>query len=69
MTQSQQVFLKLAIPELGLKREDFAKRFGVSWDTFRRWLMSANSEGTREMPPAAWSLVREVLEHEKLKAA
>lgn len=68
MTQNQQDFLKQAMQELGLKREDFAKRLGVSWDTFRRWLMAANTDGTREMPPAAWSLVREVLEHERLKA-
>lgn len=67
MSQNQQEFLKQAMQELGLKREDFARRLRVSWDTFRRWPMAADTDGTREMSPTAWSLVREVLEHEKLK--
>lgn len=67
MSQTQQEFLKQAMEELGLKREDFAKRIGAPWDTFRRWLMASNSDGTRAMSPVAWSLVREVLAHENLK--
>lgn len=55
--------------ELQLNRKDFAERIGAPWDTFRRWLMASDTDGTREMPPVAWSLIREVLEHEKLKLA
>jgi DNA-directed RNA polymerase specialized sigma subunit len=73
LNQSQQEYLRAAMHELSsmlgidLTREDFAKRLGAPWDTYRRWLLPPESSGSREMPPVAWSLVREVLEHERLK--
>jgi uncharacterized protein (DUF2267 family) len=67
LSQTQQEFLKNAMGELRLNRKDFAQRIGAPWDTFRRWLMASDADGTREMPPVAWSLIREVLEHERLK--
>lgn len=67
LNQSQQEFLRDAMHELGLTRTEFAKRIGAPWDTYRRWLLPVESEGAREMPPVAWALVREVLEHERLK--
>jgi hypothetical protein len=63
----QQGFLRDAMLELGLTREAFAKRIGAPWETFKKWLLPAESAGSREMPAIAWSLVREVLEHERLK--
>jgi len=69
LNQTQQEFLRDAMQKLGLTRERFSKRIGAPWDTFRRWLLPPESEGSREMPPVAWSLVREVLEHERLKSA
>ena len=53
--------------ELGLTREAFAKRIGAPWETFKKWLLPAESGSSREMPAIAWSLVREVLAHERLK--
>lgn len=63
----QQDFLRGAMLELGLTREAFAKRIGAPWETFKKWLLPADSGGSREMPAIGWSLVQEVLEHEKLK--
>jgi transcriptional regulator with XRE-family HTH domain len=63
----QQEFLREAMLELGLTRESFAKRIGAPWETFKKWLLPAESGGNREMPAIAWSLVREVIEHERLK--
>ena len=67
LTSTQQDFLRDAMLELGLTREAFAKRIGAPWETFKKWLLPAESGGSREMPAIAWSLVREVLEHERLK--
>lgn len=67
MTLTQQEFLRDAMLELGLTRDAFAKRIGAPWETFKKWLLPAESGGSREMPAIAWSLVREVLEHERLK--
>jgi len=63
----QQDFLRDAMLELGLTREAFAKRIGAPWETFKKWLLPAESGGSREMPAIAWSLVLEVLAHERLK--
>ena len=63
----QQDYLRGAMLELGLTREAFAKRIGAPWETFKKWLLPAESGGNREMPPIAWALVQEVLEHEKVK--
>lgn len=65
----QQEFLREAMAELGLTRQAFAGRIGAPWETFKKWLLPAESEGSREMPAVAWSLVREVLAHERLKKA
>lgn len=65
----QQEFLREAMAELGLTRQAFAERIGAPWETFKKWLLPAESEGSREMPAVAWSLVREVLAHERLKNA
>lgn len=65
----QQEFLREAMAELGLTRQAFAERIGAPWETFKKWLLPAESGGRREMPTVAWSLVREVLAHERLKNA
>jgi len=67
LTLTQQEFLRDAMIELGLTRDSFAKRIGAPWETFKKWLLPTESGGNREMPAIAWSLVREVLEHERLK--
>jgi hypothetical protein len=63
----QQDFLRNAMLELGLTREAFAKRIGAPRETFKKWLLPSEAGGNREMPSIAWSLVREVIEHERLK--
>ena len=64
---TQQDFLREAAKSLGLSQKDFAKRMGAPWPTFEKWLAPSGSNNVREMPAIAWQLVREILEHEKLK--
>lgn len=67
-TLTQQEFLREAKDQLGLTWSAFAKRIGAPESTLKKWSSSAESEANfREMPSAAWALVREVLEHESLK--
>ena len=54
--------------ELGLKREDFAERLACPKRTLDKWLLPATSKDHRSMDEAMWKFVREVLEHERLKA-
>lgn len=59
-----------AMNELKLGKEDFAARLGCPWSTFRKWMGDPSRPNNfREMPITAWALVREVLEHERLKRA
>jgi len=68
--QSQQEFLRDAMVVLGnITREAFAKRLGCSQRTLDKWLLPNDSNDHREMDGVVWSLVREILAHEKLKAA
>lgn len=64
---SQQEFLREAAETLGLTQKELATRMCAPWETFRKWLLPQQSGGAREMPEIAWQLVREILEHEKLK--
>lgn len=69
MNLKQQEFLREAAASLGLTQEGMAKRMGAPWPTFSKWLLPRESPNAREMPQIAWTLVREILDHEKLKAA
>lgn len=53
--------------ELGMTQKAFAGRIGAPWETFKKWLLPVEAGGAREMPAVAWALVREVLDHERLK--
>lgn len=53
LTLPQQEFLRDAMLELGLTREAFAKRIGAPWETFKKWLLPAESGSSREMPTIA----------------
>jgi hypothetical protein len=67
-TMTQQEFLRDAMRRLKLGRDDFAVRIGCPPTTFKKWIAPADSpDNYREMPAVAWSLVREVLAHERLK--
>lgn len=65
---TQQEFLRDAATTLGLTQKELAARMGAPWRTFEKWLYPKETDSNREMPPIAWALVREILEHEKLKA-
>lgn len=65
---SQQQFLREAAGRLGLSQADFARRIGAPLSTFEKWMADPQSNRFREMPSIAWSLVREVLEHEDLRS-
>lgn len=65
---TQQEFLREAATTLGLTQKELAARMGAPWRTFEKWLYPKETANNREMPPIAWALVREILEHEMLKA-
>lgn len=54
--------------ELGLTREAFAERLACPKRTLDKWLLPAASKDHRSMDEAMWKFVREVWEHERLKA-
>ena len=64
----QQEFLREAAKSLGLTQKGLAQRMGAPWATFEKWLLPKESPNARGMPQIAWTLVREILAHEKLKA-
>lgn len=76
MTTTQQEFLRSAMVTLGkliredgksLTREEFAKRLGCASRTLDKWLLPSGSNDHRKMEETIWTLVREILAHEKLK--
>ena len=63
MTQTQQEFLRHAMSELGMTREQFAERIGAKKRALDNWLLSPDSSGYRSMPDMAWKFVRKILEN------
>lgn len=53
----------------GLTREAFSSRLGCAQRTLDKWLLPNESKDHRDMDETIWNLVREILAHEKLKAA
>jgi predicted transcriptional regulator len=66
---TQQEFLRAAMSELRLTRDGFAARLACPKRTLDKWLLPGNSKDHRTMDEAMWKFVREVLEHERLKAS
>lgn len=66
-TVNQKDFLKDAMQQLGMNREQFAERLGTNLRRITNWLQSTDSKEFREMGSMVWKFVREILEHEKLK--
>lgn len=60
--QSQQDFLRNAMQQLGMTREQFADRIGSNPRQLKNWLLPPDSKGYREMPEMAWKFIREILE-------
>ena len=63
----QQDFLRGAMKELGLTRKGFAERLGSAQRTLDKWLLPTESKDHNTMNETIWVLIREILEHEKLK--
>lgn len=66
---SQQEFLREAMLELGMTRGAFCVRLGCASRTLDKWLLPSSSKDFRNIDETIWTLVREILAHEKLKAA
>jgi hypothetical protein len=68
-TMTQQEFLRNAKAKLGLTWPEFAERIGAPETTMKKWALPDDAEkNARKMPSTVWVLVREILEHEALKA-
>lgn len=63
MPKTQQEFLRHAMSELGMTREQFAERIGAKKRALDNWLLSPDSSEYRSMPDMAWKFVREILEN------
>lgn len=63
MHQTQQDFLRHAMSELSMTREQFAERIGTKKRALDNWLLSPDSNECRTMPDMAWKFVREILEN------
>jgi hypothetical protein len=63
MPRTQQEFLRHAMSELGMTREQFADRIGTKKRALDNWLLSPDSSEYRSMPDMAWKFVREILEN------
>ncbi|MNN42731.1 aspartate carbamoyltransferase [compost metagenome] len=58
---SQQDFLREAMQQLGMTRDQFCKRISVPRKTFDKWLAPEGSKEFRAMPEMAWSYIRDIL--------
>ena len=66
---TQQEFLRSAMGELEMTRDAFAVRLACPRRTLDKWLLPSESKDHRPLDETMWKFVREVLAHEKLKAA
>jgi aspartate carbamoyltransferase catalytic subunit len=58
---SQQDFLREAMITLGMTRDQFSDRIGISRRRLDNWLLPSDSQGFREMDTMAWKFVHEIL--------
>lgn len=63
--QPQQEFLRHAMSELGMTREQFAERIGTKKRALDNWLLSTGSSEYRSMPDMAWKFVQEILDKQR----
>jgi transcriptional regulator with XRE-family HTH domain len=60
-TRPQQEFLRDAMRQLGMTREQFCKRISVPRKTLDKWLSPDGSIDKRAMPDMAWAYINEIL--------
>jgi len=65
---TQQDFLRDAMNELAMTRNAFAIRLACPRRTLDKWLLPSDSKDHRPLDETMWKFVREVTEHERLKA-
>lgn len=58
---AQQAFLRGAMTNLNMTRDEFAERIGTTRRRIDNWLLPADSKGFREMDEMAWKFIREIL--------
>lgn len=64
-TMSQQEFLRGAMTQLSMTRQQFADRIHASKRRLDTWLLPLESKEFRELDPTIWQFVREILEDQK----
>lgn len=62
---TQQDFLRNAMKELGMTREEFADRIGAKRRALDNWLLPADSSGFRNMHDTLWKFIGEILPKSK----
>ena len=60
---SQQEFLRDAMHQLGMTRDEFADRIAVKRKTLDNWMLPP-SDSARGMSDMAWKFIQEILERE-----
>lgn len=63
---AQALFLLDAMNRLGMTRDDFAERIGVSKRCLAKWMARHGTSEFRQMPHMAWRFISEILEHEAM---
>lgn len=58
---SQQEFLRNAMAQLGMTRQQFADRIHASKRRLDSWLLPLESKEFRELDPTIWQFIREML--------
>lgn len=61
---SQQDFLRFAMKQLGMGREEFARRVSLARHTLDRLLLPGESSEFRSLPEMGWSYIGEILKQD-----
>lgn len=59
----QQEFLRDAMAQLGMTRQEFADRIHASKRRLDSWLLPSKSKQFRELEPTIWQFIREILDN------
>jgi len=58
---SQQQFLRDAMTQIGMTRDEFAVRISVSRRTLDKWLLPSESSDSRALPEMGRAYIQEIL--------
>lgn len=65
---NQQDYLRQAMSQLSMTRNQFSERIGASRRSLDTWLLPSESKEYRSMPEMAWKFIREILENHMITA-